>query len=90
MAAGTSDVASLRTAGGHRGPHVWDIATGRLVTFAKRGPGTPSFTADGRRLITVDQNGVSIWDIATGTEVRRPVQVQMPGCLRHFHPMAGS
>ena len=34
---------------------------------------TSSYSADGRQVITVDSNGVSIWDIATGDLVRRPI-----------------
>ena len=56
--------------GNHR---VWDVATGRLlVVFEQAGDlCTSSFSADGRRVITVDSKGISHWDIATGDLVRR-------------------
>jgi len=57
---------------------VWDVATGRLiVAFATnddRDWCLPAFSPDGRQVITVDSYRVCIWDVATGTEVRRPVE----------------
>src|SRR5262249_45825153 len=60
--------------GQHR---VWDVATGRLLTtFQKDDQGwcLSSFSADGRRVITVEWDRVRIWDVATGAEVRRAVE----------------
>jgi RNA polymerase sigma factor (sigma-70 family) len=62
-------------AGGYR---IWDAATGRLITkFATeddRNWCLPAFSADGRQVITVESSRVSIWDVATGKEVRRAVE----------------
>ncbi len=64
-------------AGGH---WVWDVATGRrLLDFKRGGSCDTSYSADGRRLIAFDPDGVSVWDIATATEVRRPIPFRMPG-----------
>jgi WD40 repeat protein len=60
--------------GGYR---VWEVATGRqLVSFKKDQMewSMSSFSPDGRRVITIGWDSVTIWDIATGTELRRPIR----------------
>jgi RNA polymerase sigma factor (sigma-70 family) len=60
--------------GGYR---VWDLASGRLIAaFAKdtRDWCLPTFSADGRQVITVDSDRVTLWDVATATEVRRLIE----------------
>jgi RNA polymerase sigma factor (sigma-70 family) len=60
--------------GQHR---VWDVATGRrLAKFLDEGMSwcLSSFSADGRRVITVKLERIRIWDVATGAEVRRAVE----------------
>jgi WD40 repeat protein len=58
---------------------VWDAASGRVVAaFQDRDPRNQGpamfsptfFTSDGRQLIASEPEGVRIWDIATGKEVR--------------------
>jgi WD40 repeat protein len=51
---------------------VWDVTTGEQVsdlTGQSSALGTTLFTPDGQRLITGGVDGVSIWDITTGTEL---------------------
>jgi RNA polymerase sigma factor (sigma-70 family) len=59
--------------GNHR---VWDVATGRLLVAFTKGEDwcMSSYSADGRQVITVDLNGVCIWDIETAAKVRRLIQ----------------
>jgi WD40 repeat protein len=60
---------------------VWDAATGRrLVNLAKHGwlVATP-YTADGRRVISVEQDGVHVWEITTGQELGRPIRGELVG-----------
>jgi RNA polymerase sigma factor (sigma-70 family) len=60
--------------GQHR---VWDVATGRrLAKFLDEGMSwcLSSFSADGRRVITVELERIRIWDVATGAEVRLAVE----------------
>jgi RNA polymerase sigma factor (sigma-70 family) len=68
---------SRTVTGGHR---VWDVDTGRVIALNRPiSLCRPSYTADGRHLITLDHNGVCTREIATGTEVRRTIPIQMPG-----------
>jgi WD40 repeat protein len=62
---------------------VWDVASGRiLATFRDQGfandfsaSSIPIFPAsDGQRVITVEEEGIRIWDIASGKEARWAVQ----------------
>ncbi|MCB8944991.1 MAG: protein kinase [Ardenticatenaceae bacterium] len=51
---------------------VWDVTTGKVVsdlTGQSSALGTTLFTQDGQRLITGGVDGVSIWDIESGTEL---------------------
>jgi RNA polymerase sigma factor (sigma-70 family) len=56
--------------------HVWDVATGRLLAVFGSGKDrcTPCYSADGRQVTVVNSRGVSVWDIATGALVRRPIE----------------
>ena len=59
---------------------VWDAASGRrLVTLAKHGWLESPYTADGRRVISVEKDGVHVWEIATGQEVGRPIRSELFG-----------
>ena len=59
---------------------VWDAANGRrLVTLKRGGWQTNPYTADGRRLIAVEEDGVHVWEIATGKEVARPIRAELIG-----------
>jgi RNA polymerase sigma factor (sigma-70 family) len=61
------------------GNQVWDVASGRrLARFGDERMGScpSSFSADGRRVITVGREA-RIWDVATGALVRRAVE-RMP------------
>jgi WD40 repeat protein len=62
---------------------VWDVASGRvLATFRDQqaandfmASSIPIFpTSDGRRVITVEKEGIRIWEIASGKEVRWAVR----------------
>ena len=62
------------------GLSVWDAANGRrLVTMKRGGWQTNPYTTDGRRLIAVEQDGVHVWEIATGKEVARPIRAELIG-----------
>jgi RNA polymerase sigma factor (sigma-70 family) len=61
------------------GKGVWDVATGRLLVTLPSSPDVASLTADGHRIVTVEREGIRIWDVATGAEVRRPVQTELKG-----------
>ncbi len=61
---------------------IWDAISGEvLVTLRHQDPQNDRFfgfcpiyyTPDGKRIITAEPDGVRIWDIATGREVRRAV-----------------
>ena len=71
--------------------HVWDVAAGRLLVVLQSPCSTAAYSADGRRIITLDRDGVSTWDVTTGDELRRPIPIQWAGGTRGvFDPMAGS
>jgi WD40 repeat protein len=74
---------------------IWDAATGRVaVTF--RGWGEQKnrelnffpifYTSDSEEIIAVDREGVGVWDIASGKEVRRAVQCD----IQNYHPALSS
>ena len=58
--------------------HVWDVVAGRLLVVLPAS-GSATFSADGRRIMTVDNDGVRTWDIASGAEVGRPIPGPLPG-----------
>ena len=49
--------------------HVWDVAAGRLLVVLQNPCSTAAYSADGRRIITLDRDGVSTWYVTTGDEV---------------------
>jgi WD40 repeat protein len=62
------------------GLSVWDLASGRRLDAFRDNPVTKTwFTADGRRLISVEPDFVRIWDFRTGVEVGRPLQARLIG-----------
>jgi RNA polymerase sigma factor (sigma-70 family) len=63
---------------------IWDVATGReRVTLRRREEpegyvpveSTIAYLPEGRRVVTVDDGGARIWEIASGEEVRRAVPI---------------
>jgi len=61
------------------GLRVWDVASGRRIdSFRERTPVSEatSYTSDGRRLISVEEEGVRVWDFAAGVEVQRPIRAK--------------
>jgi RNA polymerase sigma factor (sigma-70 family) len=62
------------------GMWVYDVATGRRVDAFPRNTAEETwFTADGRRLISVEYDGARIWDFQAGTEIGRPIQAELKG-----------
>ena len=70
---------------------VWETSTGRLMaSFPKPTDDWPAstnhmsarYTPDGRRLISIETPGVRVLDIASGTEVSRPIRVKIPDPTR--------
>jgi WD40 repeat protein len=62
------------------GMGVWDVATGRRIDAFQRNTAEETwFTADGRRLISVEGDGVRVWDFEAGIEARRPIQAELKG-----------
>jgi WD40 repeat protein len=59
---------------------VYDVSTGRRVDAFQRNTADETwFNADGRRLLSVEYDGVRVWDIDAGAEVRRPIQAELKG-----------
>jgi WD40 repeat protein len=62
------------------GLRAWDVVSGRrLDTFRVNTAEDDRYTADGRRLISVQQDGVRVWDFEAGVEVGRPIQSSLNG-----------
>jgi WD40 repeat protein len=64
------------------GLRVWDVSSGRRIDAFPEGRPVreaTSYTSDGRRLISVAEEGVSVWDFATGVEVQRPIRAKLYG-----------
>jgi WD40 repeat protein len=56
--------------------HLWDVETGEQIRNIRAGVGATYFWAilfapDGQRVITPSQNGISIWSVESGIEIRR-------------------
>jgi WD40 repeat protein len=66
--------------------HVWDVAAGRLFVALQSRCSIAAYSADGRRIIALDRDGVSTWDVTTGDALRRPVPVQWSGGSAAFSP----
>jgi WD40 repeat protein len=80
--------------GGDDGLRVWDAATGApLDGFADKGPAMAArFSADGKTLLTADNNGaIRHWDAATGKLLRDtiPVEKVRPHSLAAFFSADG-
>ncbi len=61
---------------------VWDVATGEEaspLTGQSSEFGSVLFTPDGQRLITSGVNGVTIWDLASGTELLNLAPINSKG-----------
>ncbi len=65
--------------------HVFDVAAGRLLV-ALPGPCCAAYSADGRRITALGQDGVRTWDAITGNEEGAPVPIQWPGASAAFSP----
>ena len=61
------------------GSHAWDVATGRPLVRLRSTGNAVTVTADGRRIVAVNNDGIEIWDVATGAEVGRPVRAELKG-----------
>jgi WD40 repeat protein len=51
---------------------VWEARTGKELALLRRHEGVPTvlfFSRDGRLLLTTDQRGVSLWEVASGKEL---------------------
>jgi RNA polymerase sigma factor (sigma-70 family) len=68
------------------GNHVWDLAAGRLLVALPSSCFAAAYSADGRRLFTLDRDGVRTWDATTGEERRRPIPVPYAGGTAEFSP----
>jgi WD40 repeat protein len=59
---------------------VYDVSTARRVdAFRKNTAEETWFTADGRRLLSVEQDGVRVWEFEKGVEVGRPIVSKLNG-----------
>jgi len=62
------------------GLSVWDVASGRRLDAFRESPRAYSwYTADGRRLISVEADAVRVWDFKAGVEVGRPLKARLNG-----------
>ena len=68
------------------GNHVWDVDAGRLLVDLPSPCFAVAYSADGRRLFTLDLAGVRTWDATTGDERRRPIPVSYAGGTAAFSP----
>jgi RNA polymerase sigma factor (sigma-70 family) len=66
--------------------HVWDVAAGRLLVALPGPCFAAAYSADGRRIVTLDRDGVRTWDATTGDELRRPIPVPYAGGTAEFSP----
>jgi RNA polymerase sigma factor (sigma-70 family) len=66
--------------------HVWDVAAGRLLVALQSPCSTAAYSADSRRIITLDRDGVRTWEVTTGDELRRPIPFQWAGGSAAFSP----
>jgi WD40 repeat protein len=66
--------------------HVWDVAAGRLLVALPSSPSAAAYSADGRRIVTVNRDGVWAWDATTGDQLGRPIPVRWAGGTAAFSP----
>src|ERR1019366_185462 len=69
----TPDGKQVVTAGGDKSIRIWDVATAREVKQIPDQAGTVrsiAISGDGTRLISADDNSLSVWDLATGTSTQ--------------------
>jgi RNA polymerase sigma factor (sigma-70 family) len=66
--------------------HIWDVAAGRLLVALPSPCTAAAYSAGGRRIVTLDRDGVRTWDATTGDELRRPIPVHWAGGTAEFSP----
>lgn len=66
--------------------YIWDVVAGRLIVSLKSTADAVSFSADGRRIRTVDVEGVRTWDVTTGDAVGLPILIPGAGGGAAFSP----
>jgi WD40 repeat protein len=56
--------------------HVWDLVAGRLLVALPGGPSAVAYSADGRRIMSLGEDGIRTWVLATGDEIGPPIRFE--------------